>query len=432
MLKQLKILFVVAALLISFMTPAAAETQRILLLMSYHIGFGWHDDILKGVQDTIKNSGISYELYVEFFDTVRFKPPKPKILMDFITSEKYKNIDLDVIIVADDHGLQNVIDNKMYEKAPVVFVGVNSLRRVDEARSLGMTGVIETVEFKKTFEHMLKLHPNLERIVPVVGNSSTGQKHLKNMRVEFNQIDTDVILLEPWRWSFESLAATLKSFDPATTAIIQASFHRDYQDNLAGSIGNYTFFDQFDLPAYTMWKTSGLGSPAGHGMLGGVVSDGIVHGSLAAEKALAVLRGIDPLDIPIDSGSKINVPMFDHQLLLKFGIQPDSLHARGVPGDAVVINIPPSFYNDYYGYIWIVSGFLLIQIVATILYVILFRDRQRLVAVAKSQHRQLLDVQQYREKIAIARGKRTAEPVPEVDEVFHTLSTVLGRIKPDQ
>ena len=106
MLRQLKILLVVAAFLMSFMTPVAAtETKRILVLMSYHIGFGWHDDILKGIQDTIKESGIQHETYIEFFDTVRFKPPKPQVLMDFITAEKYKDIDLDVIIVADDHGV---------------------------------------------------------------------------------------------------------------------------------------------------------------------------------------------------------------------------------------------------------------------------------------------------------------------------------------
>ena len=417
----LSILFLLT--LFSVATAFSPEKKGVLLLNSYHIGFGWHDDITKGVQDTLKKSGINYELFVEHFDTVRFPVAEARPLMDFIMLEKYKNRKIDVIIVADDYGLQHLIDTKMYERAPVVFLGVNSLRRVDVARSLGMTGVIETVEFKRTFELMMRLHPNLERIVPVVGNSSTGQKHLKNMRVEFNQINTDIELLQPEKWTFASLAKKLKSYDPGTTAIIQASFHRDYENNLAGSIGNYTFFNQFDLPAYTMWKTSGVGT----GMLGGVVSDGIVHGTLAAEKALAILDGANPLDLPIDSGSKINLPMFDAQLLSKFGIHPDFL-----PQYSVLVNVPKTFYSEYYGYIWIVASFLLIQVVGGVMYFVLMQDRRRLIDVAVDQHEELMEIRHRLERQDLGHDKDIPEQCPNVDEVFQTLSTVLGRIKVDE
>ena len=409
--------FVITILLflLTFSSVAMSDEDRkkVLLINSYHVGFGWQDDITRGVKDVLKNSGLETELYVDYLDTSRYTVEQMKPKMDFIMLQKYKDTDLDVIIVADDNGLQHLIDTKMYEKAPVVFLGINSLERVDVARNLGMTGVIETVEFKKTLELILELHPNVERIIPIAGLSSTAKIHLQNLKIAFQQLKTDVQYEDIGEWSFDSLKKKLKAYDPATTALVQMSFHNDYFGNISPSIDPYRFFYQFDIPGYTMWVSHGIGD----GMLGGFVSDGYEHGKLAAEKAMAILRGVSPLDLTVDSGTRVNYPLFDYMLLQKYGI-----HRSRLPERSVVLNIPQSFYQEYYGTIWVGLSLFVFISVAFLFAFIQMKDRDRLSKIAQENYDEMLIARQKIERSTIlSTTEKIREECPNIDVLFQTL-----------
>ena len=337
-------------------------------------------------------------------------------LNQFLFHEKYKNHPPDLMIVADDNALQYVIDHKIYERHPIVFVGINSLDRAAISRGLGMTGVIETVNYRETVELILKVHPETTRIVGVTDSSSTGRVTQSNFEREARLVDPSIQVQMVRDWTFDELKQIMHNFKKGTVAV-QLSFHKDASGKLAPYIKPYEFFRQFDIPVYTLWKSHGLGQ----GIMGGYVADGEYHGRLAAEKALHILRGVDPTKIPIDSGAG-NFPMFDYRAMTKFGIR-----IQDLPTGSIVLNNPRNFYDEYYGYIWIGAVSLTIHLVGFLVMLVIYRDRQRLEDYARTREEELMNIKHLNPRIVLPQPAR--EECPNVDEVFDTLSNVLDRIK---
>ena len=105
-----------------------------------------------------------------------------------------------------------------------------------------------------------------------------------------------------------------------------------------------------DVPVYTAWDMF-----VGHGVIGGIVTSGRSQGEHAALLALRVLGGESMDSIPVITESP-NVPMFDYNVMHRFGISVSDL-----PVGRVVINEPVSLYYKHKTYIWMISAFILLQ-----------------------------------------------------------------------
>jgi hypothetical protein len=85
------------------------------------------------------------------------------------------------------------------------------------------------------------------------------------------------------------------------------------------------------IPVYSMWEYY-----LGHGIIGGMLTNGFYQGKTAGEIARRILRG--EKDIPVVRKSP-NQYTFDFRQLELFGIEEDLL-----PAGSVVVNKPVSFY----------------------------------------------------------------------------------------
>lgn len=56
--------------------PPQPTSPRILVLSSYHVGYDWADDVMRGVRSTLRKSAIVSHPYFEYMDTRRHAKPE--------------------------------------------------------------------------------------------------------------------------------------------------------------------------------------------------------------------------------------------------------------------------------------------------------------------------------------------------------------------
>src|SRR5947209_1569630 len=54
-----------------FLQPAQAAPKKVLLLNSYHSGYEWTDDVVRGVTEAFARTNPAIELHIEYMDVKR-------------------------------------------------------------------------------------------------------------------------------------------------------------------------------------------------------------------------------------------------------------------------------------------------------------------------------------------------------------------------
>ncbi len=94
-------------------TPLAAQAntaqKRVLILHSYHQGYGWTDDIQAAFSATLAQSGLPLEMHVKYLDATRMADPKNfrrnvELLYQQLVDEFAGN-PFDMILVSDNAAL---------------------------------------------------------------------------------------------------------------------------------------------------------------------------------------------------------------------------------------------------------------------------------------------------------------------------------------
>ena len=138
----------------------------------------------------------------------------------------------------------------------------------------------------------------------------------------------------------------------------------------------------------------------GQGIVGGVLISGYAQGQSMAQRALHVLSGRHPRDVPVIRHS-VARPMFDYRQLKRFGIKLDRL-----PADSEILNRPRSFYSEYTGYTWLGAGFAAIQTLIIMALIINITRRRQAEKDLRRAQRNLEE--RVRERTAELRGSEEA------------------------
>jgi len=348
----------VIATLLTGLNPAAArqaETPagpRILVLNSYHSGFAWSDEILRGIRETLAKSGSAPEVFVEFMDSKRFYDGPRGRYADRLVDlyfQKYAGMAFGVIISTDDNAFQflRVHREALFGDTPVVFCGVNYFRSGMLAGKPGFTGVLEKVDHRANIELVLDLHPQVRRLVYVNDQTTSSQGNRKEVealtadyadRVAFEFLGGERGL------SLAELLDALRTLGDDAIVI--------YQDFFLDRLGVYRAPEEV-MPQVAEASPVPVYVHADFylelGCVGGKVVSGFQQGRRAAERALRILAGSSAGDIPVtDQGS--NVYMFDGEQLDRFGIS-DSV----LPAGSVVVNRPVTLYQSHKDLVWVIS-----------------------------------------------------------------------------
>lgn len=333
-----------------------AIEKNILILHSYNSGLSWTDNINKGIFESFKNDyHRTIDLRVEYMDAKHFEDSIYfKLYKDFLL-RKYKNINIDLVICADNpaYDFLTANHNQLFKDKPIVFCGLNYCDSIPK----GFTGVMEDVDIYSNLQTILTLHPDYHKLYVINDKSITGRsvnkEMLKVIQSNFPTLNFEVLT----HYTLDELKTKLNSLDKRDIILMLLfNFDRTGQaisyDVILDDIIPYCH-----VPMYGVWDFY-----IGKGIVGGKITNAYEHGIKASKIAKEILNGKDISTIPIISGPTRY--LYDYEILKKFNINKSLL-----PANATIINRPFEFIANnktFFSLIAIIFALLIILIVILI------------------------------------------------------------------
>ncbi len=322
----------------------ADDGKRILLLNSYHQGFGWTDNITSGVKSVFTPQNDADTLYIENMDSKNFHNQDLFPSLYTLYWHKYRNKQPDVIICSDNNALTFLITyrQKLFPGIPIVFCGINNFSESMLSGEKNITGIVEKVSDLETVEMALKLHPQAQTLHALACSAPTSKEHIKRFRVTSKDLSDKIKIQEIHDLTKSEYAEALSKVSP-NDIILNFGFHHTLDDYTPSLSQAYNFIRQYtQAPVYTLWRSYADYATAG------IMIDGYTQGRIAAEIASRILAGTPASQIPIITESP-NIPILNFTDLQRLG-KLDLL--QQVPADAVIIHQPFSVYKEYKWIIW--------------------------------------------------------------------------------
>lgn len=320
-------------------TSYANSKQKILILHSYHQSYKWTDDINKGIKSEFKDKFNNIELFVEYMDSKRYVDEKHyKNLFNTYTN-KYKDINFDLIISSDNNAFNFIkkYNKVLFKKVPVVFNGVNYVKKEDIEGYDNFTGLSERADIKQNYQLIKKLQPNVKNIYTIIDDTTTGKIVKREAQKVFKELSQDGINYQIIdNLTFEQLKQKVQNF-PKNSAILLSVFFRSKDnkffeyDEISNMISSNS-----KTPLYGLWDFN-----LGNGIIGGYLSSGLFQGKMSALMGIEILKGKKVKEIPVKYKSPNNY-MFDYPKILKYNLDFNLL-----PKESYIINKPIHFYEIY-------------------------------------------------------------------------------------
>jgi PAS domain S-box-containing protein len=331
------------------------------------------------VGELVAGSPRPVQVYRESMDLSRFDSASYRETFASFLQDKYAGRKIDVAIAVMGPALDFLLERgeALFPGTPIVFCGLD--RRELGARDLpaNVTGVLVKREFAPTLEIALALHPEAKQIAVVAGTSDFDRRILEQARAELQGFAGRVQLSYLSDQPFPRLLETL-SRPPPGTIVLFLTFFRDAAGNpfvphdalerLAAVSGApvYGFVDQY----------------LGRGIVGGRLYSLKSHGEEAARRALGILGGVSPAELPVaELGA--SVPMFDSRALRRWHLSENRL-----PPGSVVRYREPSLWRDNRREVLLAVA--AIALLAALLAILLFQYARRRWAEAglrESEHK---------------------------------------------
>jgi PAS domain S-box-containing protein len=337
-----------------FLSAADRRSPQVLVLHSYHAGYAWTDDIMRGILSTFQRSGVGVDSDVEYMDSRRHSAPEDLQQLYVYYRHKFKNLKFDVIISSDNAALELLLkhQDELFPQTPVAFCGVETLEQYSLANRSLFTGVIEATEDLPTVAAALKLHPKARRVVSITDYQPTLQAArvgTAKLQTTFPQLE--IVFIDPRSLRMSDLVEKLKGFPAESTiGLLGAFFRNDFGETFTVEDVTRRISQTCPFPLYGVHTNT-----FGHGIVGGKLNNGFFQGAEVTRRALAILRGTSPADLPISAESP-NRFQFDDVQLKRWRIDRSQL-----PPDSLIANEPVSLYDQYKHIVWSVFGFLVLQ-----------------------------------------------------------------------
>ena len=317
---------------------SAAEKQQILLLNSYNQGLSWSDNIVQGVRQIFPVDSAETEVHIEYLDSKRHPVAAVEAQLAALLQAKYSAIPLQAIICADDDALSFLLKQRgqSLPLVPVIFCGINYLPNYGVLPPDEFSGIVENFDVRATLEAALRLQPETRQVLVVNDQSATGRANclaVRNVAPAFSgRLDfsyTEALSLQELK---EKIA-----LQPQDAIVLLMVFNVDKNGlTLTYEEAIREIYPHAKVPLYGVWDFY-----LDRGIVGGMLTDGVTQGRLAAEKTKKFLDGVPLSQLPTLYDSP-NRYMFDYRELRRFALDKDSL-----PPGSHLINEPVSFYTQY-------------------------------------------------------------------------------------
>jgi len=308
------------------------EKKQILVLNSYNNEMKWTVDIVNGIKTVLNDK--KYDLYIDYMDTEKNSTEEYKEKVESLFKYKYEDKKFDLIITSDNdaYDFMNRYHDKLFSSIPLVFCGLNYYSENDK-KSTNTTGVIESIDAKKTLELALTQNPNTKHVV-IINDVATltgkaNKAYIESILSKFKE-KIDFTFYEDM--SMSEIQQRVSGLNKDTIVYL-LSFNKDKSNNIFSyEESTELITSKSNVPVYGGWDYN-----LNHGIVGGLLANGENQGKMAGELAVKVLDGENISNIPIIKENS-NKYMFDYNQLKKYNINFNTL-----PKDSIIINNPEIF-----------------------------------------------------------------------------------------
>lgn len=293
----------------------------------------------------------SIEFYSETLELYRFPGESHAALVHDYLRQKYAGIKIDVMVVVFDAPLDFMRRHRdeLFPGVPIVYL---ALRRPDAARQpAASTGLWEGPRVRDSLEMALKLQPDTKQVFIVSGRLNTEVPDEHDVLEQLKAFENRVTLHYLTDLPVDELTNRVRNLPPHSIVLCPRQNIGVGGRSIPPYEAAAVLARASNVPVYGIVETW-----VGGGVVGGKVVSLEDTGAELARRALQILNGTRPEDLPVAEAP--TVPMFDWRQLQRFNISEDRL-----PAGSVVRFKQFTFWEQYKGRILLAAGVMLLQAV---------------------------------------------------------------------
>ena len=238
-------------------SPDEDHSKNVLVVNSYHSGYSWSDEIMRGVRSVLDEVD-DLEVFVEHLDTKRHLDTVYLRRMEELIRYKYSDQDIHLIITSDDNALDFVLSMRgtFFPGIPLVFCGIDHVNPKRISGHGPIYGVEERDGTKSTVDLVLSIHRDLDTLFFVADQTPTGILMLENVRSIEPAYENIVDFSCLTDMSADEVRTALREL-PSRSAVLYLSFIRDRSGEVFSTEDSMRLVaDSSPVPVYCTWVFS--------------------------------------------------------------------------------------------------------------------------------------------------------------------------------
>lgn len=308
--------------MISGTLSAAENNYNVLFIQSYTNSSSWHNNLIAGLQDGLKEGGVKANVVIEYLNADFWTFASECVIMRRIC-ERARQRKTDLIVTSSDEAfftLTHCGDSLPYQ-IPVVVSGIKYPDRKLFDRMPNVSGFTSVTDFNVLLEEAIRLFPARKEIVCLSDSSFLSAKGVEAVEEAWESFHKK----HP-EYSFKELNVQRKSLNSLVTSICY-----DYHAH------KYIVIAPKWIPFLSLKLKALVFANQNLAMTSGVLCVYDVEPAAdtyaAGIQAASILKGRSPASFGIgDLGGKL---LFDYKQLDFFRVDVDNVEKRGI-----VLNIP--------------------------------------------------------------------------------------------
>jgi len=330
------------------------ERKNVLVVNSYHIGYEWADNILKGIQSARSDNNLN--VFVEHMDSKRYPDDLNVRQFEETLRYKYSAAKIDAIIVSDHNAFYLMLEMRktFHPDVPLVFCGIDQIDFEAVKEYEPIYGLLEgDGGIGSTLDLILSIQPNINKLIFVADQTMSAEVMLGYVRDYESSYKGNVAFEYLINMSTDGLKVALENV-PQNSAVMWLHFLRDKNGNVFSLKESQTFVAKnASVPVYACY-----GFSEDTGVMGGSIIHGFDQGEKAGKIALQLLNTESPVPIPFLHDATLRNE-FNYTAMKRFNIGINDL-----PENSVIYKTPSSVL---YKYRWQIIGIVLFMVFQTLL-----------------------------------------------------------------
>lgn len=320
------------------------------------------------LRTALRDENASIEIFNEFLDVSRFPEEAYQQQLALFPRSKYATQKLDAVVVALAPALDFVLKHRstIFPGVPVIYGAIE--RHEIDARQIDrdIIGYPMNFALEPTLNLAMKLHPGLNKVYVIAGNSDYDQYWLNLARSIFARYAQKLTFSYHNEFSVQELQQFVSTLPP-NSMIYFLHMLRD---------GKGTSFSSADVVEMIAPRSSvpiygHVGTYMGRGIVGGQLMEFEQEARNAAFITLQILRGKKPADVTLPATS-LNHFVVDARMLTKWGIREVNL-----PADIEIRFAETDFWEKYKWHVLLAASLCIAEALLIIGLVLQMTNRQK-------------------------------------------------------